>query len=158
MNPKASFFKEYKTIQRKFQLPHINDLQKKFKIEFDSEIPVIENIREELSDKIFDFSDRVLEPLLSEPDTLHGFIEHHMISDEDRRKLFEIYKKIQSLKWENHILSINSSEESSGNWIKKAWDLWNSDIEQAVMDICRRFSEEWRKIEPLKNNEEVIHG
>jgi len=148
------FSEEYRKLQEKFNLPQFYELEKAFKIEIHDEKKVIESIRIEISDKIFNFSERILEPLFNDPEALCCFFEQDMITNDDRNRLFELYKKIQALKWENNYLMIYPNDKRTADWIRKAWDLWNEQLHSELANICRKFSYGWTS---LSFSEERTH-
>ena len=66
-----------------------------------------------------------------------------MITSEERGKLFDIYKKLQVLKWENNLLMIKPNEKRTVEWIRNTWDLWNNDLELEMTKICKKLSMGW---------------
>lgn len=134
---------KYRKFQEKFELPHFSELEKVFKIDIKTDEKVIDAIRNEISDRIFNFSERILEPLFNDPEALCCFFEQNMITNDERMELFEIYKKIQALKWENNYLTIHPNDKKTAEWIKKAWNLWNNQLQIDLANLCKRFSSGW---------------
>jgi len=143
----ANFLEKYKKVQEKFDLPHIQELEKTFKFDvIEDDEGVFDQIRLEISDRLFVFTEKIIEPLISEPDSLSTLFEQGMITDSEREKFFKLYSKMQILKWENNLLSIDSSEKDVAVWIRKTWDFWNNELKQELMKICRKMALNWTDI------------
>lgn len=155
MNPEIS--PRYKKFQEKFSLPQLNELSEKFRFEVEDDDKVFDHIRMEISDKLFMFNDKIIEPLVSGSDLLCCVYEQDMLTDEERQKLFNMYKKIQVLKWENNLISIRPNERNTAEWIKKSWELWNKELESELTVLCKKFSLNWSNLR-LKSEKTIYHG
>ena len=69
-----------------------------------------------------------------------------MITEEERVLLFGLYKRIQMLKWENNLLIIKPDESKNAEWIKKTWEMWNGDIEEKLISLCKKLSNNWKNL------------
>ena len=135
----------YKKLQTRFDLPSFKELKDRFKLDVEEEEKLFEQIRNEMSDKLFSFSERIIEPLVSgASDSFCCLFEQDMITKKERQKLFDLYKKIQTLKWESNVLAMRPDEKQTAAWIKVAWDLWNTSMESELVTICKKFSESWK--------------
>ncbi|MCX6816180.1 MAG: hypothetical protein NT120_05000 [Candidatus Aenigmarchaeota archaeon] len=150
---KPESLEKYRKIQEKFDLPRYNDLKATFKFDVEN-FESIDQIRSEISDKLFSLSERVIEHIIVGGESYCCLFEQDMVTQEERQSMFEIYKKLQVLKWENNLLSIKPNEKKTGEWIRKTWDLWNSDIESEMTKICKKLSVAWSD---LRFKEEKIH-
>ncbi len=148
----SSPLEKYRKVQVKFGLPHINELKETFKFDIESDEKIFDQIRMEISDRIFVFTEKIIEPLIAEPDSLSSFLEQSMISEQDRQRLFNLYKKIQTIKWENNLLSINSDEKEAAEWISKTWDFWNNELKDELAGICRKLSTSWKDMKTEKED------
>src|SRR3989339_530540 len=96
----------YKKLQERFGLPKLNDLKSTFKFELNTENEIFDQIRVEMSDRLFSFSDRIIEPIIAGSESYCCLFEQNMLTEEERDELFQMYKKIQQLKWQNNLLMI----------------------------------------------------
>jgi len=143
MKNNSHVLEEYKKIQGKFDLPQLEHLGRVFQFNLD-EFSDIDEIRDEISDKLFDFVERVVEPLLWSGHHSH-IIERDMLTKKESAELFELYKKIQSLRWRNNLLMIKPRKEETAKWIKKSWDFWN-ELEHKMGKMCNKFSTGWEEL------------
>jgi len=143
--------KKYQEVQEKFNLPKFDELQKTLGIEISDEKNILDQIRSETSDKIFSFSEKIIEPLIGGSDNFSCLFEQNMIGKMEMLELFDIYKKIQVLKWESNLLSIRYDERRTAEWIKKMWNLWNNDIQNKLIKICEKVSIGWNDLKIKKD-------
>jgi hypothetical protein len=140
----ANFLEKYRKVQEKFDLPHIQELEKTFKFDIiEEDESVFDQIRLEISDRLFVFTEKIIEPLISEPDSLSTLFEQGMITDDEREIFFKLYSKMQILKWENNLLSIDSNEKDVAIWIRKTWDFWNNELKNELIKICKKMALNW---------------
>ncbi len=142
---KNDAFEKYRKMQEKFNLPHLNDLKATFKFDLEN-FENIDQIRAEISDQLFAFTEKVIEHIIVGNDSFCCMFEQDMVTQEEREKLFDLYKKVQVLKWENNLLTIKPNEKKTVEWIRKTWDIWNSELEGELMKICKKMSENWHDL------------
>lgn len=151
----APFSEKYRKMQERFGLPRLTDLRDtfKFNVEDDSEI---DEIRMEISERIFSFTERTIEPIIAGSESFACLFEEDMLTGEERQQLFNLYKNIQSLKWENNLLTIKPDEHETAKWIRKTWDLWNSEAEMLTR-LCKKLSSSWKTLK-IKNEKAYYQG
>ena len=136
-------FHKYRKMQDKFDLPQLNELKRTFKFDLEENEKIFDQIRNEISERIFTFTEKIIEPVIAGSDSYSCIFEQEMLSDKERQKLFDIYKKIQVLKWENNLLMLQPDEKKAAEWVKKTWELWNNEIEGELSKVCRKLSNSW---------------
>jgi hypothetical protein len=136
-------FASYKKIQERFGLPHLDKLQNVFQLEIEPECN-LDEIRNEISGRLFDFTERVVEPLLWSNHHSH-IVEREMLDADEGRKLFELYKEIQALRWRNNLLSIKQDPDGTAQWIHDLWAFWRR-FEGVTTGLCVKFSDGWRTL------------
>lgn len=136
--------KQTKFLRRQYKLPKMTELTKKFDID-SKDFKNLDELRLEMSDSLFDLAEKIIEPVVVGENFCCMF-EQQMLTQEEKDKLFELYKKIQSLKWENNMLSIKTDNKKSAKCIKKMWDLYNI-LEKDLKVICKKLSVEWENFE-----------
>lgn len=134
----------------------LSEIQKKFCIYIHPTDNPIERVHNEFSQRIFDLTEHIIEPLISECDSLTSSIEQSMLSKEELRDLFEMYKKLQSLKWENYLVQITNDENSRIEWMNKTWQVWNKEIEQKLRNICIKLAKKWMRTS-FSNSNSAYH-
>ena len=153
----SEILEHYKKMQERFKLPKLNELRETFKFEIENEDGMFDHIRLEISDRLFTFTEKIIEPIIAGSDSFCCLFEQNMLTEEEKNDLFGIYKKIQVLKWENNLLIIHANEEKTMRWIRKAWDFWNTELEAKIVKICKKLSIGWECLE-IENKETNYHG
>ncbi len=144
-------------MQERFDLPQLRDLRRTFEFEIDDKEDILDQIRAEISEKIFSFTERIIEPIIMGSDSVSSLFEQDMISQVERDRLFDLYKEIQALKWENNYLIIYPNDNKTAEWIKKAWDLWNNQLQADLASLCRKFSLSWTMLR-MADEKTHYHG
>lgn len=148
----------YKKLQEKFNLPQLNELKATFNIDIEENDKIFDNIRNEISEKLFSFAERVIEPMISgNIDSLCSLYEIGMISNTERERLFVLYKNIQSLKWENNMLMVKADDKRTAEWINRTWDFWNNELGLEVEMLCKKLSIGWKNLS-FKEEKVDYHG
>ncbi|MBS3053941.1 MAG: hypothetical protein J4431_00180 [Candidatus Aenigmarchaeota archaeon] len=148
---------KYKKFQTKFSLPHLTELKETFNFEIEEEGEIFEQIRTEISNRVFSFTERIIEPIIGDADSLSGFYEQHMITKEDKERLFGLYKRLQVLKWKNNMLLMDPEEEDVAQWIRETWQFWNDDMKKELKHVCKKLSAGWADLK-FKSEPTNYHG
>ncbi len=150
-------FEKYRKAQEKFCLPQFTELKNAFKFEIENEEDMFDLMRTEISDKLFMLSERIIEHVITGTESFCCLFEQNMVTNKERQELFEIYKKIQVLKWENNLLLIHPNEKETIKWIAKTWNLWSNELESVMTRLCKKLSTSWEclRFEAEKTN---YHG
>ena len=150
-------FQKYRKFQDKFKLPQLNELKETFKFDLEENEKIFDQIRNEISERIFTFTEKIIEPVIAGNDSYSCIFEQEMLTEDDRQKLFDLYKKIQVLKWENNLLMLQPDEKKAAEWVKKTWELWNKEIEGELSRICKKLSSSWKDLK-FKNEKPNYNG
>lgn len=150
-------FQHYRKMQDKFKLPQLNELKETFKFDVQENEKIFDQIRNEISERLFNFTEKIIEPVIAGADSYSCIFEQEMVTENERQKLFDIYKKIQVLKWENNLLMIQPDEKKAAAWVKKTWELWNGEIESELSRICRKLSNSWENLR-FKSEHQAYNG
>ena len=147
----------YKKLQEKMGLPKLTELKNTFKFELNNDHEVFDQIRVEISDRLFAFSDRIVEPIIAGSDSFCCLFEQDMITKKEREEMFVIYKKIQELKWQNNLLMIKPNEKSTAEWIQQTWNLWNNEMSVTLATLCKKLAISWKDLK-IKDEKAYYHG
>ncbi len=147
----------YRKLQERFGLPKLHELKDTFRFEINNENEIFDQIRVEISDRLFSFSDRIIEPIIAGSESYCCLYEQNMVTDEEREELFQMYKRIQELKWENNLLMIKPDEKQTAEWIRKTWALWNNEMSDSLAKLCKKLSISWRDLK-IKDEKTYYQG
>lgn len=156
MKSDADILEKYKKMQEKYELPHFKQLKQAFKFEIE-DLDSVDQLRMEISDQLFSFTERVIEHIMTGGDSFCCMFEQDMVTEQERTAMFELYKKIQVLKWENNLLMIKPNEKQTVEWIRKTWDLWNNELEAEMSKVCKKLSLAWSDLR-FKTEKTQYHG
>ena len=137
--------KNYKKVQKKYNLPEFEKLNEDFQIEKLSELEtdyLIREVRRFMGEKFSNYL-RFVEAILN-PTNVPTFIFSIVksIRTEERNKLMEIYKQISKLELELIELDISFSEKNEANFIKGSYDIWQK-IKQDTLGIITVIKSNW---------------
>ncbi|MBR9676274.1 hypothetical protein GOV05_04660 [Candidatus Woesearchaeota archaeon] len=116
--------KEYNSYKNKYGLPSLDELEKAFgKISVGDDSFFLVEVRNKIVDKIDHFSSLLSEVI--DPDTnIKGMYETKALSDDNRRELYETYKKLMKSSRESEILNLSYEEELEAEFIKSFFEEW----------------------------------
>lgn len=153
----SHLLQKYKKFQTKFSLPRLTELKATFSFELEDGGEIFGQIRNEISEKMFSFTESIIEPMIGNPDSLSCLYEQNMLTKSDKERLFQLYKKIQILKWKNNILTIHPSEESNAEWVRETWDFWNKELKKELTGVCSKLCTGWKEFK-FNNEATQYHG
>ncbi len=133
--------KRYKELEKKYNLPPFEELNKNFYIEkiADSETDFLtREIRRFISDKVYNYL-RFVETLINPANApMFIFAAIKLLTPDDKKKLGEIYQKLSEIDLDLIRLDISSTEEEDVKFIMNALASWNqikSDLSGIVKKI-----------------------
>jgi|TARA_Y100000296_G_scaffold41148_2_gene47438 hypothetical protein len=145
--------KDYKKIQKKYNLPEFEKLNKDFNIEKTAETEtdyLIREVRRLMADKFANYL-RFVETLLNPvnaPMSIFSIVK--TLKTEEKNKLTEIYKKLLRNEVDHLELEVSFSEEKEAKYIKESYETWLG-IQKDFVDIIKTIKGNWdNKVE--KNN------
>jgi len=153
----STVLERYRRVQEKFGLPHLKELKETFKFDIDNDQEIFDQIRHEMSERLFSFTERIIEPIIAGSESICCLFEQNMVTKHDKEVLFELYKKMQVLKWENNLLILKPDEKQTLDWIRKTWDFWNNDLGDELSQMCKKLSDSWKELE-FKEAKTNYHG
>ncbi len=155
MRPAA--FQKYKRIHERFGLPKLTELKATFKLNLEDDEVTFDEIRTEISDKLFMMTEKIVEPIIAGYDSFSGMYEQGMLTEKEVASLFRLYKKIQVLKWENTLLMLKHDEKETAEWIKNVWGFWNGEFKPELTNVSKKLSASWKNLE-FKEKKTDYHG
>ncbi len=145
---------EYNQLKKKLNLPDFEKLDSEFEISaVEQKEFLLRSIRRKITEKLVGFTeifDEILQP--EKPSTMY---ESNFISENERKAIFDIYKKLMYLIRLSEEISIDEDDKKDTDFINKAlndWLLLKENIEEALS----KMKEAWTK--QLKKEEEAYFG
>lgn len=146
------FKKEYLEIQKEYNLPDFDALNRDFYIEKIADIEtdyLVRDIRKMISDKFANylrFVEAFLHPSAS-PMFVLSIVK--LISVEDKKKLVDIYGKLAKCEIRIIELDLNFSEEKDAEFVRDSYKLWQG-IKNDLLVFVRKVDKNWDS-KPIPN-------
>ena len=137
--------KAYQEVQKKYDLPYFEELNKDFQIEKASEIEtdfLIREIRKFIADKFSNylrFIEAILHPV-NAPIFIFSIIKS--IGVEEKKKLTDIYKKLAKIEIRLIELDVKFLEEKEAEFIKESYEVWQK-IKEDMLEIIEVIKKNW---------------
>lgn len=139
LQPKA----EYSKLRKKYRnLPEWGWLRKNFKLKLEEDGHVLDQIRSSAVEKIDLMARSIIEPIIGGADNYCCFYERTMLSAQEKREMFHIYKVLQSLLWKSNRLAVDFSEKGAAEWLTEVKAVLEKSRPKLVK-ICNRLSDGW---------------
>lgn len=150
--------KRYSEIQSKHNLPSFEQMNEDFNIERSSEYEfelLIREMRKYISDKLQNYM-RFVETIIH-PTNASMFIFSIIktISEDDKKKLTEVYKKLARYEVELIDLDIQYSEEKEANFIREFFKVWQ-EVKKDMLDVVGVVRDNWDK--EVEKNSKAYFG
>jgi len=141
--------KKYEELADKYKLPSFDSLNKDFEISTIEETEfLLREIRRKIIEKLENYI-KLLEGILHPEAGICDMYECGAFSDEEKNKLFELYKKIMFLNRFSAETSIDEDDSKSSNFIKKAFEQLNN-IKKELLPMIKRMKEGWLEEKKVK--------
>ncbi len=137
--------KDYKKIQKEYNLPDFEKLNEDFQIEKVIEVKtdfLIREIRKFMADKFSNYL-RFIEAILN-PVNVSMFIFSIIksIGVEEKNKLTDIYKDLAKIEVDLIELEVEFIEEKEANFIKEAYNTWQK-IKKDLLNVVGVIKKNW---------------
>ena len=136
--------KQYETLRKKHKLPTFDELDLEFRIsQIEADGFLLESIREKMAERISHVRGVVEEVL--QPDTnLADLYESRVFSEEEKKRLFELYKKLMVADRRALELSILNDEQQDASFIKSFYEEWKR-LKPQLAKFIRQLRESGEK-------------
>jgi len=136
--------KKYDKLKEKYALPDFDELNNEFELStIECEEFLLRKIRKKIADKINAMCE-FLEGLLSPDNTIANIYEYKAFDDDERKKIFELYKRLKILEKLALELSLNHDNEKDAKFIKNVFSLWNK-IKTEMTTFIKKIKDFWEK-------------
>jgi len=134
--------KTYNKLKEKYSLPDFDELNNEFELStIECEEFLLRKIRKKIADKINAMCE-FLEGLLSPDTTMANLYEYKAFDDDERKKIFELYKRLKVLEKLALELSLNHDDEKDAKFIKNVFSSWD-EIRNEMTTIIKKIKDFW---------------
>jgi hypothetical protein len=136
--------KKYEEYKEKFDLPSFDSLDHDFEVSsMDTEDFILREIRRKITEKA-DFFSKVLDGVLQPESIISNMQECHIFSEEEKKSIFENYKKLMFINRHSIQTAVCETEEKSADFIISSCKEW-SEIKKDLLTITSKLKESWKK-------------
>jgi len=134
--------KKYDELKEKYTLPDFEELNKEFELStIEYEEFLLSRIRKRITDKINAMCE-FLEDLLSPDTAIANIYEYKAFNDNERKKIFELYKKLKVLEKLSLELSLNHDEKKDAEFIGDVFSSWDK-IKDEIIGFIKKIKCFW---------------
>ncbi len=134
--------KKYNELKSRYSLPDFEELNKEFELStIECEEFLLRKIRKKIADKINTMCE-FLEGLLSPDTTMANLYEYKAFDDDERKKIFELYKRLKVLEKSALELSLSPCDEKDAEFIKDVFSSWNK-IKIEMIVFIKKIKNFW---------------
>ena len=141
---------EYNTLMKKFGLPEYSKLQSEFSISKIDEEPILLDIISKIDDRI-EFLLKTLNRILQPDTVIADMHESSTFTEDEKKEIFELYKKLMIMHDDAVILMIESDEKAESRFIQETMKDW-PDLKSSVAVIVRKMRDSWKQDVDLKED------
>jgi HPt (histidine-containing phosphotransfer) domain-containing protein len=143
---------KYRQLQRKYRLPSFEQLDKEFEIScIEQERFLLREIRKKLDEKIDDIC-KTLEEVLQPDTNLSGIYESRVFSDEEKKRVFDLYRRLMRLHRQGFELLVKSDDKSDADFVRSVSAEWEK-LKKELSQVARKLQESWEK--EMEENEKL---
>lgn len=141
---------EYKKL--KYNLPNFKELDNEFEVSFITEKSfLLKSIRRKVTEKII-LCCRIIESLIyPTQNNIITITEAKNFSEDQKKRMENIYKKLMIFERESLILDINPSDKEDVDYINNIFKYWNK-LKKDMIKIVEIMKHSWIKEERLDKN------
>lgn len=136
--------KKYNELKSRYSLPDFEELNKNFEISaIEHEDFLLRQIRKRIANKINAMCE-FLEDLLSPDNNMANIYEYKAFDDDERKKIFELYRRLKVLEKSALELSLNPDEKNDADFINNFFSSWDK-IRDEMAGFIKKIKSFWEK-------------
>lgn len=148
--------KKYEELQKKYKLPSYNEIDSGFEISCieDSEKFLLRIIRRKIAEKL-EIYDKIIDAILIPESNLTSLYECQILTDEEKRKLYLLSKKLMYFDRFSIETSVDETDKKTADFINEFWKEWPS-IKKKISEIIKKLKQGWTKEIKLKEEKSYL--
>lgn len=136
------FKKAYLKAAAKHKLPKFDDIDHIFELKvIDRDSYVLRDTRRRMIDKLDHFV-KILEGLINPETTISGLHECKFFTDEEKTRIFNLYRVLMSYLRQADILSLSSDDKAEALFINQLFKDWPK-LEAQLREIITKIRKTW---------------
>jgi hypothetical protein len=136
--------KKYDALMREYSLPDFEELDREFDIgKLETESFALKEVRRKIAEKI-EFFCKLLEEVLQPDTNISNLYESKYFNDNEKKEVFDAYKKVMRLHRETAELAIKNDEGEDAGFIKKIFVEMPA-LKNELLPIVVKLKQSWEK-------------
>jgi hypothetical protein len=141
-----SIDKQYGVLAKKYRLPEFSAVDSIFEISsIEKHAFPLREIRRKISDKL-DHYVKILEGLINPETTIGGMHECKYFDDDEKKKIFDLYRKLMAKMRESDIISLSQNEKDEAGFISEIVGEWPA-LQKELAGILAKLKSCWAEEE-----------
>ena len=140
--------KEYMGLQKKYNLPKFSLLDSDFEIS-KADGPLLKESIKLISETLKDSLDAIQSILSPDSSSIVSLHECRTFDDEEKRKLYSLFKKTIILIRKANIASIDYDEKKAASFISESYKEWQA-IKKELVNTYKKLIDSWEKENDIK--------
>jgi len=136
---------EYEKLRKKYTLPEYDLLNEEFDISSIEEDGIVLRV---LRRKMLERLDFFLEPLeiilQPDPNSLANLNEARYFSEDKRKKVYELFKKLMAFKRKSFEVDLLAVEEEEVSFVNQTFNEWTS-VKKEILPFLKELTKCWRE-------------
>jgi hypothetical protein len=134
---------EYSKLRKKYKkLPEWEWLSRNFKIKFEDEGHVLDQVRASVVEKLDMMAHSIIEPIIGGGENYCCYYERGMLNTDEKAQMFDIYKVLQALLWKSNSIAVDFDEKDAADWLAEVKGKFEK-IGPSLVKLCEKLSEGW---------------
>ncbi len=142
--------KEYSVLQKKYNLPEYEDMDKEFELLYIVDIKEINYplrfVRRRMSDKIVSVCNMLQSIIQPNPGSLVSLQESSAFTKEEKQEMFNLLKDLMQQERQSLVLDITFDEKADAAFVSEAFLKWTQK-KSDILKIIQKIRDHWKKSE-----------
>lgn len=144
--------KEYENLSKKYKLPNYKEINQVFEIStLENADFLLRNIIGKILEKINYYTKFLEEFLQPDAASLSGMHEIRFFTDDEKQKIYVLYKKLMMLGRKSAVIDIIQNQEKEAEFINLSINEWMN-IKDELLIFIKKIEECWGKEKNLEND------
>lgn len=150
--PNNEIEKQYAELKKKYKLPDFKAMDFEFELsDLEETNFLIRSIMRRIAEKL-DFYTTMLEELLQpDPSNLYSIHESRFFDEDEKKQMYEIYKKLMNLSRNSIELSLNNDDKEEAEFISGFFSEWKN-IKMELVTYIKKLKEAWKTETDIKED------
>jgi len=147
-----SINKKYDQLKKKYKLPDFKSLDSEFEISsIEKSNYLLRAIISEIIENINNYSKLLQEILNPDTSSLTSMHEYRSLNDEEKDKIYNLYKKLMIIERSSMLLKLNQNEKKEAEFISNVLKEW-SNIKKELSYFIGKIEDSWKKETSIKED------